>query len=212
MRLKLERNRWSHCVSLGILLLTSCMAAKAGVAVSDERDCVVVAISDGDTLTARCGKEGGFTQLKVRLAGIDAPERGQAFGARAREALAGLTFGRPVDLHCRKTDRYGRRVCQVMVAPASKPDGPATVDAGLALLSVGLAWWYRDYAREQSVEEVARYASAEEEAKRRRVGLWRDVDPVAPWQWRRQGLPRRPAAGPVTEHGTSVTLVDRTVG
>ena len=87
--------------------------------------CVVVGISDGDTLTARCGDLGKYEQVKVRLQGIDAPERKQPFGERARQALAELTFQKEAELRCTKTDRYKRQVCSVGVAPASAPTGPA---------------------------------------------------------------------------------------
>lgn len=112
--------------------------------------CLVVGISDGDTMTARCGEPGQYEQVKVRLQGIDAPERKQPFWERARQALAELTFQKEAELRCTKTDRSKRQVCSVWVAPASAPTGPRTLDAGLAMITQGMAWWYRAYAREQS--------------------------------------------------------------
>ncbi|ACY33371.1 micrococcal nuclease-like protein [Comamonas thiooxydans] len=87
--------------------------------------CLVVGISDGDTLTARCGEPEQYEQVKVRLQGIDAPERKQPFGDRSRQALAELTFQKEAELRCIKTDRYKRQVSSVGVAPASAPTGPA---------------------------------------------------------------------------------------
>jgi endonuclease YncB( thermonuclease family) len=149
------------------------------------RTCLVVGVSDGDTLTARCGVPGAFEQLKVRFNGIDAPEEKQPFGARAKQVMSELVYGKEVDLDCLKTDRYGRSVCKVMVTPASAPRGPKTLDAGLAMVTVGMAWWYRDYAREQTPQERGQYEFAEMEAKAKHVGLWRDAAPVAPWDWRK---------------------------
>lgn len=147
--------------------------------------CLVVGISDGDTLTARCGEPGEYQQVKVRLAGIDAPERKQPYGERSRQALAELAFKKTARLECGKKDRYKRSVCNVWVAPASAPDGPQTLDAGLAMVSQGMAWWYRAYSREQTPEARGQYEFAEQEAKAKGAGLWADEEPVAPWEWRR---------------------------
>ena len=148
--------------------------------------CLVVGISDGDTLTARCGEPGAYEQVKVRLQGIDAPERKQPFGERARQALAELTFQKEAELRCTKTDRYKRQVCSVWVSPASAPTGPRTLDAGLAMITQGMAWWYRSYAREQSPQERGQYEFAEQEAKAHRAGLWHDSEAIAPWEWRKK--------------------------
>ena len=138
--------------------------------------CLVVGISDGDTLTARCPTQDAvhpYQQIKVRFQGIDAPERKQPFGNRAREALSELTYMKEAELRCNKIDRYKRHVCSVWVAPASAPHGPRTLDAGLAMVTVGMAWWYRSYAKEQSPQERGQYEFAEQEAKAQKVGLWR---------------------------------------
>lgn len=99
--------------------------------------------------------------------------------------MSDLVYMKPIELDCRKVDLYGRSVCRVHVAPASAPRGPATLDAGLAMITLGLAWWYRDYAREQAAQDRGQYEFAEQEARAKRVGLWGDKQPVAPWEWRR---------------------------
>lgn len=146
--------------------------------------CLIVGISDGDTLTARCGEPGAYEQVKVRLQGIDAPERKQPFGERARQALAELTFQKEAELRCNKLDRYKRHVCSVWVKPDEAPGPAKTLDAGLAMVTQGMAWWYRSYAREQSPQERGQYEFAQQEAQGRHVGLWRDSEPIAPWEWR----------------------------
>lgn len=83
-----------------------------------------------------------------------------------------------------KTDRYGRFVCKVMVAPSSAPNGPKTLDAVLAMVTVGMAWWYRAYSREQTPLERGRYEFAEIEVKAKHAGLWRDAQAMSPWDWR----------------------------
>lgn len=142
---------------------------------------IVVGVSDGDTLTVLDAKR---QQHKVRLSGIDAPEKAQPFGQRSKENLSRLVFKKEVAVEWTTNDRYGRIVGKVMVQPADCPTCPKTLDAGQAQLSVGLAWWYRKYAKDQSPEDRGRYESEEQEAKARRVGLWQDTDPVPPWVWR----------------------------
>lgn len=105
-----------------------------------------------------------------------------------RSALAELTFQKEAELRCTKKDWYKRHVRPVWVAPASAPTGPRTFDAGLAMITQGMAWWYRAYAREQSPQERGQYEFAEQEAAARKVGLWRDSEPIAPWVWRK--MPR----------------------
>ncbi|WP_409050459.1 thermonuclease family protein [Variovorax sp. 3319] len=159
---------------------------------AEPRTCLVVGVSDGDTITARCGAAGDYEQIKVRFNGIDAPERKQPFGQRSKEALSDLVYMKEAQLDCPKVDRYGRSVCKVMVAPASAPAGRKTLDVGLAMVTLGMAWWYRAYSREQTAEERGQYEFAEFEAKAKRVGLWRDEDPMPPWNWRQMGRTERP--------------------
>jgi endonuclease YncB( thermonuclease family) len=147
----------------------------------------VVGVSDGDTITVL---DNAKIQHKIRLAAIDAPEKGQAFGERAKENLSRLVFGRDVRVDWRKTDRYGRLVGTVWVAPPDvscgrKADCPKTLDAGLAQLTLGLAWHFKRYANEQKLQQREQYAFAEEEARAERAGLWGDVNPVPPWEWRK---------------------------
>lgn len=143
----------------------------------------VVGISDGDTIVVL---DRGNQQHKIRVAGIDAPEKKQPFGQRSKEHLSDLVFGKEVDVVGNKTDRYGRTVGKVMVAPRDcrEPQCPRTVDAGLGQIEAGLAWWYRNYAKEQTPQDRAIYESAEATARNTRVGLWADGTPIPPWEWR----------------------------
>lgn len=134
----------------------------------------VVAIADGDTITVL---DPDKRQHKIRFDGIDAPEKRQPYGARSRQNLASLIFDRNVRAVCHKRDRYGREVCKVL---------DDSHDVGLEQIRDGLAWWYRAYASEQTLEDRERYELAEEEARAMKTGLWRDPHPVAPWEWRRK--------------------------
>ncbi len=132
----------------------------------------VVGVSDGDTITVLDSQR---RQHKIRLAGIDAPESKQAFGQVSKKHLSDLVFDHDVTLDCGKTDRYQREVCVVLV------NGE---DANLAQVEAGMAWWYRKYASEQTSRQRDDYEASESRAKSVRRGLWSDMDPMPPWEWR----------------------------
>ena len=142
----------------------------------------IVSIADGDTVTLLDNQN---QQHKIRLLGIDAPEKAQAFGQRSKQNLSRLLFGKDVRVEWDKRDKYKRIVGKVWVQPESCPSCPMTLNAGHAQITVGLAWWYRKYADEQSPQDRGAYEFSEQEARAKRVGLWRDTDPVPPWEWRR---------------------------
>ena len=121
----------------------------------------------------------------------ESPERGQPFGRHARQNLGALLFGKDVRIEWTKRDRYGRIVGKVWVespdAPCrGRPGCPKPLDAGLAQVMSGWAWWYRKYAGEQSTEDRGRYEQAEFDAKIRRAGLWAETNPMPPWDYRRE--------------------------
>ncbi len=162
-----------RCFAVGVSVL---LALPASAAVIEGR---VVAVADGDTLTLLDARK---RQHKVRLTGIDAPEKRQPYGDASRQHLAGLVFGREVRARCPKKDRYQRQLCKVEV------DGK---DANLAQLAAGMAWHYRAYGKDQGLFDFTGYALIELEARYRRRGLWADPRPQAPWDFRRA---RREAA------------------
>lgn len=132
----------------------------------------VIGISDGDTITLL---DGSKTQHKIRLAGIDAPEKSQAFGERSKQHLSDLVFGKTVTVDWNKTDKYGRTIGKVIV------DGQ---DANLSQVQAGLAWHYKQYEKEQLPADRSSYAQAEVDAKVRKIGLWHDAVQIPPWDFR----------------------------
>lgn len=144
----------------------------------------VVAVADGDTVTVLDDQR---QQHKIRLSGIDAPEKAQDFGNRSKVSLSAMVFNREVEVIGDKLDRYGRRIGKVMVAEltCTAPDCPKSLDTGLQQIATGMAWWYRQYAREQSPKDREDYEVAEFQAKIQRLGLWADKNPVPPWDWRK---------------------------
>ena len=125
----------------------------------------VVAVTDGDTIKVL---DSNNTEHKVRLTGIDAPERGQPFGTASTKNLSRMVASKEVRVESDKSDRYGRLLGKVWVQPADCPTCGKTLDANHAQVLAGMAWWYRYYAKEQSPEDRGRYESAEDEAKARR--------------------------------------------
>lgn len=142
--------------------------------------CLVVGISDGDTLTARCGKPGSYEQVKVRLSAIDAPESKQPFGQRSKQNLSDLCYQVEATISPRNKDRYGRTVADVTCRG---------VDAGRHQVAAGMAWYYVQYGRGyealREIEVTARYS---------KLGLWREPNPIAPWDWRAAARERRQQA------------------
>jgi endonuclease YncB( thermonuclease family) len=132
----------------------------------------VVGVADGDTITVL---DAGHEQVKVRLNGIDAPESGQAFGQVSKANLSRLVFGQDVVVQWTKSDRYGRRLGTVMVG---------ALNANLEQLRAGLAWYYRAYASDVPAALRLSYDAAESEAKAAKRGLWHDMAPIAPWDYR----------------------------
>ena len=153
-----------------LILLTGCATPSPAGGQLEGR---VVGVRDGDSLTLL---DAGNVQHKIRLDGIDAPERGQPFGSRAKQSLSDLAFGRDAQAHCPKVDRYDRRVCKVLVGG---------VDVGLEQIKRGMAWHFKRYENEQSPEDRVAYATAEVQAREAGRGLWRDLHPVPPWEWRK---------------------------
>ncbi len=142
--------------------------------------CLVVGIPDGNTLTVRCGALPVDEPVTVRLIAIEAPKKHHPYAARAREALSAITLGKLATLRCKPTEGDQQQACSVWVAPASAPDGPRTLDAGLAMTTLGMARWQRAHAAALSPQERGQYEFAEQEAKAKRAGLWSDATPLAP--------------------------------
>ena len=128
---------------------------------------LVVKIADGDTLTLLTGSN---EKIKVRLAGIDTPERKQPFGSEAKQALSKLVFQKKALIEVETKDRYGRTVGIVFV------DGQ---NINYELVRQGMAWVYRKYTNDEILYEL------EAQAKTKKTGLWADAKPIAPWSWRK---------------------------
>ncbi len=134
----------------------------------------VVSVADGDTITVL---DGNKTQHKIRLQGIDAPEKAQAFGQKSKQALNQLVHSKMVTVEFEKKDKYGRTVGKVLLNGT---------DVCLEQIKLGMAWHYKQYQSEQSKEDREIYAQAEQFANLQAIGLWRDKNPMSPWDFRKQ--------------------------
>jgi endonuclease YncB( thermonuclease family) len=127
----------------------------------------VVKIADGDTLTIL---DASNAQHRIRLAGIDAPEKGQPFGTKARENLAAKVFGQTVRVEVIDVDRYMREVGRIYLRERF---------VNMEMVRDGFAWRYVQY------DKPGEFTAAENDAREHRRGLWADPDPVPAWEWRR---------------------------
>lgn len=140
---------------------------------SEEWSGKVIAVKDGDTIEILVNT----LPIRVRLYGIDCPEKSQAFGQRARQFTSDLIFGKIVKVKVKDTDRYGRSVGEVIL-----PDGRIL---NYELVKAGLAWWYRQFSKDPLLKKY------EDDARSKGLGLWADPDPKAPWDFRRGGISKR---------------------
>jgi endonuclease YncB( thermonuclease family) len=127
----------------------------------------VIGVSDGDTFTV-INRDN--LQLKIRVYGIDAPEKNQAYGNKSKQALSALIFGKNIEIDVQSQEKWGRYVAKVYT-----PDGQ---DVALLMLQSGMAWHYTRF------DQTPSYAKAQETAKKAGKGLWADKSPVAPWDFR----------------------------
>lgn len=132
----------------------------------------VVGVLDGDTIVVLDANQ---TSHRIRLEGIDAPEKAQPFGARSKQQLSDQVFGKQVEVQWNKLDKYRRTIGKVLINGT---------DANLEQIRSGLAWHYKKYQKEQAAADRLAYASAETIARNSKIGLWNEPSPTPPWEWR----------------------------
>jgi endonuclease YncB( thermonuclease family) len=147
-----------------------CIFIGAGISVCFAWQGKVVGISDGDTITVmHNGKD-----VKIRVYGIDAPERGQAFGRKAKQFTSEMVFGKTVDVDAIDTDKYGRTVAMVRI------DGKNLSEE---IVKAGYAWVYRKHCTAQTCSD---WIDHEHDARLKEVGLWAESVPIPPWEYRKR--------------------------
>ncbi|MGB4075640.1 thermonuclease family protein [Pseudomonas sp.] len=153
----------------------------SGLAHAEQISCRVVAISDGDSFD--CATTAS-TQIRVRMAEIDAPERKQPYGQQAKQALTKLIYDKSVMLHVHSIDRFGRTLARVFIG---------TLDVNSSMVQQGAAWAYTEQLKDQNLRDTETFARNMDK------GLWAQPaeDIVAPWKWR--------YAGRINEHAKKQT-------
>ena len=133
----------------------------------------VVQVADGDTISVVDSRN---REYRIRFLGIDAPERGQAYGNYCRKNLASKIAGKTVDINYEKLDQYGRITGTVRYQGRN---------INLEQIQDGCAWFYRYFALDLTPDLRIQYNAAEVTARKERVGLWRDPHPMNPYDFRR---------------------------
>ena len=141
----------------------------------------VIHIADGDTITVLNDSN---RQIKIRLNGIDCPEKAQAYGNQAKQFTKDLVHGEMVTINSHGQDKYGRTIGDVIL-----DDGR---NLNQELVKAGYAWWYRKYAPGNTVLE-----KLETEARDAKLGLWQDPTPVPPWTFRKLKRGESPGVGEI---------------
>lgn len=154
-------------LALGVAVVVLLAFGVLGCRVAEAPRWEVARVDDGDTLVLSFGTK----RTRVRLAGIDAPEKGQPFARESREMLAELMSGGPIGVEKTGEDRYGRTLAVVYVG---------AVNVNERMVAQGGAWWYERFApTNRALERLQAGARA------RPVGLWgEEPAPIPPWEWR----------------------------
>ena len=134
---------------------------------------IVVKISDGDTIKVLDDQN---VLHKIRLIGIDAPEKKQEYGLQSSKNLSDMIIYKTVTVQSNKSDRYGRELGQVF-------DGDK--DINIAQVNAGMAWFYKAYERALSSKDRSAYAEAETFARGAHYGLWSADKQIPPWDFRK---------------------------
>lgn len=143
-------------------------------------------IWDGDTVTLDTGDR----KLRIRVAGIDAPEMNQPFGRQAAHLLRFLTLDKPVKAHIFTQDKYHRYVARLYlqqtaeVTPPASAVYPAGIDVGQLMIAKGMAWHYYFFDKEDPY--YYHYQKAERQAKQEGLGIWQKLSPTPPWRHRNE--------------------------
>lgn len=155
-------------VICGVLMvfIISCTSAQSSIR---SLSCRVIGVSDGDTLTCLLKSN---KSMKIRLAGIDAPEKAQPFGHKSRQLLANLLYKRNVTLRIQGYDRYHRILATVY--------DEQNRNINLIMLQQGMAWVYQGYKKNSD------YLYAQQQAQQKKLGLWSEPYPISPQEWRRR--------------------------
>lgn len=145
--------------------------SSAGIVISN-----ILYVVDGDTIHIKDKDE----WKKIRLQGIDAPEKDQAFGKESMRVLANCLYkAKKIRIEWTEKDKYGRLLGKVLVDET---------DCNLSQIKQGYAWHYKFYQKDQTDLDRQLYSNAEIESRKSKIGLWKEKCPTPPWDWRRNNI------------------------
>ena len=150
-----------------VFVLALLLAPEASLGAGPRETWRVVGVTDGDSIT--CLKP-DKQQVKVRLNAIDAPERGQPFANKSKQALSDMVFGKDVEVEISGEDKYDRTIGRVTIAGR---------DVNEEMVAKGMAWQYVKYDTSRTLRET------EQSARAAKLGLWADPHAMPPWEWRK---------------------------
>lgn len=151
-------NKFVIALLMLLLPITVCSQTKAKV----------IEVSDGDTVTVLLKNN---KKLKLRLAEVDCPEKGQPFGKNAKQFTAEQIFGKHITFTKTGKDRYGRNIAKIHY------DKGKYLSA--ELIKNGFGWWYYSYSKNKELGIL------EAKARSKKLGLWQDKKAISPWDYRR---------------------------
>ena len=157
-----------HLFFLYCLLATVLFLISTKQSLTNNFTAKVITVLDGDTIEV----SRSYHNVRIRLNGIDAPEKGQAYGHKSTEFVSAHAFLKEVTVQTFWLDKYGRTIGDVYL-----PDGTLL---NKERVKAGLAWWYCKYSTDQPLAQL------EIEAREAKRGLWRDPKPVPPWVFRKR--------------------------
>ncbi len=182
--MKFSRRRFGQVI--GVIVVIAGALGFGGLLPGDARDTQLPAgpysvknVHDGDSFNLQASNN---ATVRVRIAGIDAPEKTQPYSAKAKVALETMLNSGPIRLEPVTVDRFDRWVANVYVNDEN---------VGLAQINQGWAWYFRRYKDDLELSQQLRYEFAEQTARQKRLGLWAGIDagnpalaPEPPWRFR----------------------------
>lgn len=172
--MKISDSLFSYKLTVFFLLLASCTS----FSLADVLNGTVVGITDGDTITIL---DNSMHQHKVRLMGIDAPEKSQAFGIESKKTLTSYIYNKEVSVEYKKHDKHKRIVGKVILNE---------LNICLQMILDGMAWHYTEFEKEQSKTDRDLYREAEAKARDMKIGLWGENQQIPPWLFRQKSHAR----------------------
>ena len=134
----------------------------------------VIKVSDGDTLNIQKVENGKFVgeMLRIRMYGMDAPEKTQDYGSESRQALEKLVTGKNLSVEVKNKDRYGRTVAIIYANGKNVNE---------EMVKTGNAWWYQEYAKKDM-----QFEEYQKNAKQKKLGIFSRKGYTEPWNYRKE--------------------------